>query len=114
MLDEGRIEIDDRYKGAGVLLVRPSGVPLLDGERAIAAFGADLPGALLLWVLTVTLVTATNTALVWVCDGVGDQCPRSLMVVEFIPLGDGKAEVTRGAGLRPVFGGVGCPSRYRG
>ena len=114
MLDEARVEVDNRYEGAGVLLVRPSGVPLLDGERAVAAFGTDLPGALFLWVLTVALVTAADTALVWVCDGVGDECPRLLVVVEFIPLGDGEAEVTRGAGLRPIFGGVGCPSRYRG
>ena len=87
---------------------------LVDGPGLVAAGSGNNPRVLGVVVLAHIGGSATHAALVRVCDGVGDERPRPLVVTEFIPLGDGKAETARGAGLRPVFGGVGCPSRYRG
>ena len=101
-------------EGVGMLVALAGLHKLGDGPGLVATCRRDHPRVLGVMVLTHIGGSATHAALVRVCDGVGDECPRPLVVVEFIPLGDGKAEIARGAGLRPVFGGVGCPSRYRG
>ena len=101
-------------EGVRVFVALPFRHKLVDGFRLVTAAGVNHPRVLGVMVLTHSGGPATYAALVWVCDGVGDECPRPLVVVELIPLGDGKAEIARGAGLRPVFGGVGYPSRYRG
>lgn len=101
-------------EGVRILVALAGLHELGDGTCLVATCRRDHPRVLGVMVLTHSGGSATYAALVRVCDGVGDECPRPLVIVELIPLGDGKAETARGAGLRPIFGGVGYPSRYRG